>query len=93
MYIGSGTDTKSGISAHLSHHDRDIYVSHGVAKALENGYNVLHKGLSCLISITSTAIVPILRVLFTALEVTFTFIFWPLSCKTNYGYDMAHICL
>ncbi|KAI9878454.1 MAG: Aconitate hydratase mitochondrial [Pleopsidium flavum] len=83
IYIGSDTDAKSGVSARLGQYDKD---------ALEDGYTIVHKGLLSSTSIPSAAMVPILRVLFTALEATFTFVFWALLSKTNYGYGMADIC-
>ena len=46
-----------------------------VAKALKYGYTIVHKLLLCSATIPSPAMVPSLRVLVTALDATFTFVF------------------
>ena len=40
----------------------------------------------------TAGLVPALRVLFTALEAVFTFSFWTMVGKTEYGYGMGSIC-
>jgi hypothetical protein len=48
--------------------------------------------LLCWTSIPSAGAVPILRLVFVALEATFTFVFWAIKCKTEFGYGMADMC-
>lgn len=89
IYIGSGTDAKSGVSARLGQYDTGNHVPRYVQKAIEDGYVITHKGLLCWASLPSAAEVPILRLVFLTLEATFTFIFRAIH-KTDYG--MAHMC-
>lgn len=92
IYIDSGIDAKSGVSARLSQYDMGTHVAIYVKAALEYGYVIVHKGLLWLTFIPSTAEVPVLCTLFIALEAAFTFGFWFINCKTEYGYDLAHMC-
>ena len=93
IYIGSGTEARNGVSSRLGNYDSGVMVPRHVAKALEDGYTIVRKGLLCWTSsMPAAAMVPILRVLFIALEAVFTFAFWALRSKTEYGYGLAHIC-
>ena len=93
IYIGSGTNVKGGVSARPDQYDKGIYVPMRVARAMEDGYVIVHKGLLCSVPVPATAMVPILWVLFTALETTFTFIFRALFSKKDFGYGIVDICL
>jgi hypothetical protein len=76
IYIGSGTDAHSGVSARLAMYDNEVQLPRHVAKALNDGYSITHKGILCWIPIPSPANVPLHRVFIMLLEATFTFVFW-----------------
>lgn len=94
IYVGSGTDARDGVSARLRRYGKGGLLGRFVTQALDEGYIIQHKGLLCWTSIPSADIVPILRLLFVPrqLEATFTWFFWAVNCKTEYGYDMTDIC-
>jgi hypothetical protein len=73
IYVGSGANTRAGVSERLDQNDsRGKYTPRCVAKAIDAGYLITHKGLLCWAPIPSSALVPLLRVLFLALEAIFT---------------------
>jgi hypothetical protein len=82
IYVGSGTDARDGVSARLRRYDKGGLLGRFVTQALDEGYIIQHKGLLCWTSTPSADIVPILRLLFVALEATFTWVFWAVNCKT-----------
>lgn len=92
IYIGSGTRIKVRVLKRLLSYDRGECLPHLVAKALEDDYVIVHKGLLCWIPIPSAVMAPLYRLLFVALEALFTFVFWAINCKTEYGYGMTHLC-
>ena len=92
IYIGSGTSATHGVSQRLGNYDSHTLVPSRITKVLSEGYTIVHKGLLCSAPIPSATMLPVLRVLFVALEAVFTFVFWALSAKTDYGYGMVHIC-
>ena len=92
VYIGSGTDSKYGVKNRFSHYDSGIALPFLVEKTLKEGYTIVHKGLPCWTSIPSAALQPGIRLLFLALEATFTYIFWAMR-TVNKDYGMSHICL
>lgn len=91
-YIGSGTDAKSGTSSHLRHYDKGYLVARYVQQALKEGCTVQHKGFLCWTSIPSAAMVPTTRLIFVALEATFTYILCAMKGKTKHGYGMTDMC-
>jgi len=62
-----------------------------VAAALEEGYEISHKALVCWAPIPPPAKIPIFRLLFLALEASFTYAFWAVN-DVRFGRDMMHIC-
>ena len=92
IYIGSGTNARDGVSPRLRGYDNDVLVPRWVSKALKEGYQITHKGLICWTSIPSASMVPTLRVLLVALEALFTFVFWAVNCRTDYGFGMTSLC-
>jgi hypothetical protein len=90
IYIGSGTNSLSGVSKRLRdydiHHELPLYVE----KALDDGYAIVHRGLLCWTSIPSPALQPKIRVLFIALEATLSYAFWAMRAS-KYAY-LTHIC-
>lgn len=47
----------------------------------------------CWAEIPSAADVPVFRVVFIALEAIFSFLFWAMYAKTEFGYGLADMCL
>jgi hypothetical protein len=82
IYIGSGTG-RNGVRERLKQYDhRGIYTPNYVAKALDAGYVITHKGLLCWAPIPPAGMVPLLRVLFITLEATFACVFWAMHSRT-----------
>ena len=92
LYVGSGTSTYNGVSARIGDYDRNKVIPRRVAEALKKGYTITHMGLLCWSPISPADLVPIRRVLFTALEATLTFVFWALHGNTDRYGGMSHIC-
>ena len=93
IYVGSGTDAVSGLSKRWQHYE-DYATSSGayvmlpafVRAAIGKGYNITHKGTLVWVPLPEAANVPMFRLLFIALEVTFTFYFWAMySQDKEYG--------
>ena len=65
------------------------YSTHAtLPSALDEGFKITHKGILCSAPIPSTAEVPRLRALFIFLKAMFTFVFWTIGIKTDYGLGM-----
>ena len=92
IYIGSSTNVPGGVTYRLKQHDDEILLPLWVEDALDHGYAIVHKGLLCWIPIPTAALVPVSRLLFLALEATFSYIFWGMKAKLG-DYGMGHICL
>lgn len=90
IYVGSGTEASNGVAVRLANYHNGTLVPRHVAKALSNGYTIVHQGLLCWRPIPINA--PVVRMLFVLLEATFTFFFWALLAKTENGYGMIAIC-
>lgn len=89
IYIGSGTDARSGVSARFSQYDKGKNLPRFIAQALNEDYTIQYKGLLCWTSLPSAGMAPIVRLLFVAVEATFS---WAMNCKTEYGYGMTDMC-
>ena len=93
IYIGSGTHAKSGVAARFAQYDAaTVWLPIGVSTALKESYTIVRKGLLCWAPIPPVALVPVLRVLFCALEAAFTFGFWTMRSKSEFGYGLTHLC-
>ena len=92
VYIGSGTSAEQGCRQRLQQYENGTNLPQYIAEALEDGYEITHKGLLCWIARPTAVLVPIYRLLFIILEATFAYIFWTMrTFKGTYG--MLHICL
>ncbi|KFY92389.1 hypothetical protein V498_04989 [Pseudogymnoascus sp. VKM F-4517 (FW-2822)] len=91
VYIGSGTNADSGVRSRWSSYDRRNVLPRFVKVAFDTGYTVTHKGLLMWSAIPAAAEVPCLRLLFVAIEATFSFMFWTMYSKTK-DYGMGGIC-
>ena len=83
IYIGSGTDAKNGLRSRWRDYEKrqlDKLPDH-VAAALRDGYSIVHKGTLVWSPLPSAANVPRSRVLFIAMEATFTFLFWAVKSR------------
>lgn len=92
IYIGSGTSASRGVTARLRQYDDGFLLSTWVEDALDNAFVIVHKGLLCWCSIPAAALVPIYRLLFVAMEATFSYVFWAVRTVTAADWGMGHIC-
>lgn len=92
LYIGSGTSSSGGVRSRLKQYDDGFLIPRYVQKALDDDYEITHKGLLCWIPKPSASLAPVSRLLFLALEATFTYMFWTLKAK-NGDYGMGSLCL
>lgn len=92
LYIGSATNLTGGVRARLKQYDDGFLIPEYVQKSLDEGFVIEHKGLLCWISIPTASMAPIRRLLFFALEATFSFLFWAMKARLG-DYSMGHICL
>ncbi|SMR63353.1 unnamed protein product [Zymoseptoria tritici ST99CH_3D1] len=93
IYIGSGTDSTSGLRARMKSYDSRHRLPHFVQLALKDGFKITHKGLLCWIPLPSIPKRALSALLILALESTFTWAFWAMVGKTEFGYRMAELCL
>lgn len=97
LYCGSATEVGRGISSRWALYDRhNLYLRDnvdglpsGVLKAFRAGFKITHKGLLVTAPIASAANVPTYRLLFYALEATFSFMFWMMHSNK---YLLYHAC-
>jgi hypothetical protein len=47
FYIGSGSNNRVGVASRMSDYERGNVVSRRVRQAIQNGYDITHKGLLC----------------------------------------------
>jgi hypothetical protein len=92
IYIGSGTNSKHGVHVRLTCYDRQSNLPIFVERALKDGYSIVHKGILCWIPIPLAADQPVLRVLFIALEATFSFVFWAMQSTKDNAFGMGKMC-
>lgn len=92
IYIGSGTDALSGVSSRLRTYNK--INKHDAPSRMydlaEAGYRIDHKGLLCWAPIPKPSLQPRARLLFVALEATFSFVFWAMHTVNN-DYGMSHL--
>jgi len=91
IYIGSGTNAKGGVRTRLLQYDRKHLLPLYVKAALDDGYEIVHKGLILWCPIPSAAEVPRLRVLFVAIEAACSFLFWAMKSNSK-DYGMSASC-
>ncbi|KAH7416943.1 hypothetical protein BKA64DRAFT_283440 [Cadophora sp. MPI-SDFR-AT-0126] len=92
LYIGSGTGSRDGVHSRLVQYDSFKVFPRYVAKSIDEGFTIVHKGLLCWIPIPGVHLQPVIRLLFLVLEATFAFMFWAMKAKLA-DYGMSHICL
>lgn len=92
IYIGSGTDSKFGVHNRFIQYNRGTNLPSFVSRALKDGYGIVHKGTLCWAPIPLVVDVPVLRVLFIALEAAFSFVFWAMQSKKDNAFGMVEMC-
>jgi len=90
IYIGSGTAARGGVRARFSCYDNLSVLPQHVLKALQDGYEISHRGLLVSCPIPSAARIPLLRTALIALEAAFSCIFSTMhNPDKHYGfYDL-----
>jgi len=63
-----------------------------IDKAFADGYTIVHKGLVCTTSIPSPTSKQKIKGLCLALEAMFTFVFWAMNTRTEYGFGGRFLC-
>jgi hypothetical protein len=87
LYCGSATDSDGGIVTRWALYDRHNLklgekthgLPSGVLKAFQDGFKITHKGLLVTAPMASPANAPMYRLLFYALEATFSFYLWMMN--------------
>lgn len=92
VYVGSGTNAVGGVKSRFNDYVTRNMLPRYVESSLDEGFTITHKGIICSTPIPSAALVPFIRVLFLALECAFTFAFWAIRSKSEFGYGMVSLC-
>jgi len=91
IYIGCGTECRSGVSTRMSQYGREVNLPKYVRRALDDGYVISHKGLLCWAPLpTASKKIP-LRALFLIVEAVFTLYFWAMVSRKK-DYTMPPLC-
>lgn len=86
LYIGSATESTSGLRRRLKDYRLRHAISTEVLGALNDGYDITCTVLLAECSLPAPAGQPVLRALFLVLEAAFDAIFWPMrNNSTSYG--------
>lgn len=94
LYFGSGTDMLWGVPGRMRVYDtRASNLPKYVKRALDDGFEITHKGLLCWMPLPAIINRALCRLLILALESAFTWAFWGMVGKTEFGYRMADLCL
>lgn len=90
IYVGSGTNSLSGVSSRLKNYDNHQILPRWVDYSLKNGFIIAHKGLLCWAPIPMSN-KPRTRALFLGLEAAFSYAFW---CFYSHalGLDLLDLC-
>jgi hypothetical protein len=91
IYIGIGTEKRSGVATRLSQYRRRENVSKFVQLALDAGWCITHTGLLCWAPLPAAADRCRLRALFLVLETVFSLLFWAMVSKTK-DYGLPQLC-
>ncbi|KAI7323033.1 hypothetical protein KC315_g8626 [Hortaea werneckii] len=81
VYIGTATQKDYGSRSRMQHYDNAYLLPRWVAHALKEGFEITHKGFICWIPRPTADMVPVRRLLFKALEASFTFYFWAMKSR------------
>ncbi|TVY78123.1 eIF-2-alpha kinase activator gcn1, partial [Lachnellula suecica] len=92
IYIGSATEAIRGLKNRFTQYDSRLMLPRHVDDAIKDGYKIVHKAPLCWIDIPAASLVPIIRVLFLALEATFAYMLWAMRTVSR-DFGMSHMCL
>jgi hypothetical protein len=93
-YGGSGTDAQDAGASRFNAYDNLTRLPKYVGEAIEDGFVITHKGVFCWTeSIPPPALQPQARLLFHALEATFSYLFWVMRTPNGGDWGIAHLCL
>jgi hypothetical protein len=84
VYIGMGTQEVKGVAGRLYQYEALVNLPALVKAALDEGYDITHKGLLCWCPMPAvgTVLTP-LRALFLVLESTFSLMLWAMQSRTK----------
>ncbi len=86
IYIGSGTEKRSGVSMRIGQYRRRENLAKSVRDALNQGFNISHIGLLCWTPLPPASRRRTLRALYLIIEAAFTLWFWAMVSRTrDYG--------
>ncbi|KAF2478895.1 hypothetical protein BDY17DRAFT_60980 [Neohortaea acidophila] len=91
IYVGSGTEAKTGIRSRLRDHATRRTVPSGVEKAYAAGYTISHSAVLAHCPLPSAANVPLFRLVVLALEAAFSCFFWAMRSRTK-SYSFDNVC-
>ena len=91
IYIGSGTKFAGGVFTRFRQYDTKVVLPFYLKRALDDGYEITHKGLLCWSPIPVIGRIYLVRVLLLALESMFSITLWAMVSRTK-DYNMPHIC-
>ncbi len=97
LYCGSATEVSCGVTQRWALYDKhNLYLRDnteglpsGVIKAFQAGFKITYKGLLVSAPIATAAKVPMVRLLFYAMEATFAFAFWMMN---SHKFLLYHAC-
>lgn len=91
IYIGSSSNTETGVHKRFGQYDTKTNLPVGVARALNDGYHIAHKGLLCWISIPTPKFRLGIRAVIKVLECVLALKLWAMQSRTE-DYGMPKLC-
>jgi hypothetical protein len=91
IYIGSGTNSVRGLVARMYCYTSGKVLHRFVKLALDDGYQIFHKGLLFWTPMPTAMMRIPVRVLIVAIEATFSIVLWAMKSRTK-DYGMPHLC-
>ena len=91
IYIGSGTNQQRGVRARMHCYDVGEALPKHFKKALDDGYEITHRGFLCWTPIPSASKHGSAQMVILAVEAMFSFYFWAMVSRAK-DYCMSHAC-
>jgi hypothetical protein len=91
VYIGSSTESRSGLCTQMSQYNRRQNIPIYVQRALDDGYTISSKGPLCWSPLPTAAETYRLRALYLAVEAASSLYFWTMVSRTQ-DYGMPRLC-
>lgn len=86
VYIGAGTEKRSGVATRIGQYRRGENFSGYVQKSVNEGFSIVHVGLLCWVPLPPASKRSSLRALILVVEAAFTLWFWTIRSRTStYG--------